>query len=120
MAYSSGLLNKKIAIWAVNRDNQTGKAGRGSAGVKYDCLGCVWGAITWSKGMRAMREGALEAYDVVMIRMRWNSLVDKDSRLTCEGKTYQILQFNSDRRENQIQITAQQTNEQLGRDEKTT
>ena len=48
--------------------------------------------------------------------MRWNNLVDKDSRLTCEGKTYQILQFNSDRRQNIIQITAQQTNETLGRD----
>jgi hypothetical protein len=48
-----------------------------------------------------------------MIRTRWTDLIDKDCRLTAEGKTYQILQFNDDRRENIIQIIAQQTNEQL-------
>ena len=116
MSYSSGMLDKRVGIWAVDDDAQTGRAGRGSAGLKYTQLACVWASVTFSKGMRAMREGALESYDVVMVRMRWNNLVDKDSRLTCEGKTYQILQFNSDRRQNIIQITAQQTNETLGRD----
>lgn len=113
MTYSSGMLEKHIDIWQVDRDNQEGKSGRGSGGVKYKCVGFVWGSIKWNKGQRAMMEGALESYDVVMIRFRYTDLVDKDCRLACEGKTYQILQLQSDRRENIVQIIAQQTNEQL-------
>lgn len=116
MGYSSGMLDKKISIWAVDRENTGGKAGRGSGGVNYKHVGCVWGSVKWNKGQRAMMEGALESYDVVMIRIRWTDLIDKDCRLTAEGKTYQILQFNDDRRENIIQIIAQQTNEQLGKE----
>lgn len=108
------MLDKYIGIWAVDRDNQEGKSGRGSGGVRYKNVGVVNGSLKWNKGQRAMMEGALEAYDVVMIRMRWTDMVDKDCRLTCEGKTYQILQFNDDYRENIIQIIAQQTNEKLG------
>lgn len=113
MSYSTGMLDKRIGIWTVDRDNQSGTAGRGSGGVKFKKVGCVWGSLKWTKGQRAMMEGALEAYDVVMIRFRWNNIVDKDCRLTCEGKTYQILQLQSDRREDQIQIVAQETNETL-------
>jgi len=67
------------------------------------------------------RLGALESYDVVMIRMRWSDSrsrnLDKDCRLTAEGKTYQILQLQDDRRENIVQIIAQETNEQLGKEQ---
>ena len=117
MTYSSGMLDKRISIWAVDRENTSGKAGRGSGGVNYKCVGTVWGSVKWTKGQRAMMEGALESYDVVMIRFRYTDLVDKDCRLACEGKTYQILQLQSDRRENIIQIIAQQTNEQLGKEQ---
>jgi len=55
-----------------------------------------------------------------MIRMRWSDSrsrnLDKDCRLTAEGKTYQILQLQDDRRENIVQIIAQETNEQLGKE----
>lgn len=113
MGYQSGMLDKRIGIWTVDRDNMDGKSGRGSGGVKYKCAGCVWGSLKFTRGLKPLREGALESYDVVMVRMRWNDIVDKDSRLTCEGKTYQILQFQSDRRDNIVQITAQQTTEKL-------
>ena len=117
MGYSSGMLDKRIGIWAVDRENASGKAGRGSGGVRYVNTGCVWGSLKFTRGQRAMSEGALESYDVVMIRMRWNEIVNKDSRLTCEGKTYQIIQLQSDKRENIVQIIAQQTNEQFDKEE---
>lgn len=112
--YARGLLNKHIGIWVVDRDGQNDKSGRGSGGVKYKCCGTVWGGVSYSKGIKAMREGVLEAYDVVMVRMDFHPLVDKDCRLTCEGKTYQVIQLNGDRQKNEIQITAQETNERLG------
>ena len=85
----------------------------------FTAVGCVNASVTWSKGMRPLQEGALEAYDVVMIRMRYDdgyaAGINKDCRLTCDGKTYQIHQMMDDRRDNVIQIIAQQTNEQLGK-----
>lgn len=104
MAYSSGLLNKKVEI--LNKVAPEA-AGFGDT-TRYECVACVWADITWSKGTKALREGALDAYDVVMVRMRWNKIVTRDSRLRHEGKTYQITSLNADRRENQVQIIAQE------------
>lgn len=112
--FARGLLNKHVGIWVIDRERQDGKSGRGSGGVKYKCRCTVWGGLTYSRGMKAMREGALEAYDVVMVRMDFYPFIDRDCRLTCDGKTYQILQLNSDQQKNEIQITAQETNERLG------
>lgn len=119
MSYSSEMLDKRIGVWSVDRENMDGKSGRGSGGVRFKQTGCVCGSVKWNRGQRAMMEGALEAYDVVMIRMRYDdgyaAGINKDCRLTCDGKTYQIHQMMDDRRDNVIQIIAQQTNEQLGK-----
>jgi SPP1 family predicted phage head-tail adaptor len=42
----------------------------------------------------------------MMIRMRWNNIVKRDSRLQYDGVTYQIQSLHADRQENTIQITA--------------
>ena len=55
-----------------------------------------------------MRESALDAVDVVLFRMNWNDIVRRDSQLVCDGKTYQILSLEGDRRDNQIEIKAQE------------
>lgn len=72
----------------------------------YEDAGCVWANVTWSKGVKALHEGALDAYDTVLIRMRWNKLVRRDSQLVYDGVTYQIQSFHADRQDNTIQITA--------------
>ena len=74
--------------------------------VKYEAVGSVHADVTWSKGVKAMREGALDSYDTVMIRMRWNNVVNKFSLLECEGVTYQIQSLHADRMANIVQITA--------------
>ena len=62
--------------------------------------------MTWKKGQKALNEGALDAYDTVLIRMRYNNVVTRDSRLQSGGVTYQIQSLHADKQENTIQITA--------------
>lgn len=100
MAYTSGLLRHRVII--LNKQVATGFGETTS----YQPAACVWADVTWSKGTKALREGALDAYDTVLIRMRWNNIVTRDSRLKCDGVTYQIQSLHADRQENTIQITA--------------
>lgn len=72
----------------------------------YKPVAEVWADVTWSKGVKALREGALDAYDTIMVRMRYNTVVSRDSRLQHDGVTYQIQSFHPDRQDNTIQITA--------------
>lgn len=104
MPYSSDLLNKRVAILTPTEATTFG------ATTTYERTACVWASVTWTKGMKAMHEGALDAYDVVMVRMRYNAAVTRYCRLEVpsEGKTYQILTLNADRQDNTLQITAQE------------
>lgn len=74
----------------------------------YEDAGIVHARKIWKSGNKALRESALDAIDVVIFRMRWNSIVTRDSQLVCDGRTYQILSLEGDHRENQIEIKAQE------------
>ena len=100
MAYTSGLLKYRVTI--LNKQVATGFGETTS----YQPAATVWADVTWNKGVKALREGALDAYDTVLIRMRWNNIVTRDSRLKCDDVTYQIQSFHADRQDNTIQITA--------------
>ena len=102
MAYSTGLLKNRVKI--LNKVLPT----QGDFGetTQYEVKSCVWASVTWSKGVKALREGALDAYDTIMVRMRYNTVVSRESRLLIDGVTYQIQSLHSDRQENTIQITA--------------
>ena len=102
MGYSSGMLKFRVEI--LNKKDPSELAF--GATNKYESEGCVWADITWSKGVKALREGALDAFDTVMIRMRWNNLITRESLLKHDGITYQIQSLHADRQENTIQITA--------------
>ena len=109
MAYTSGLLKHRVTI--LNRtEAQQGKFGLDSAGVEFESAGTVWSSVDWAKGKGAMNAGALDVYGVVIIRMRWNTIVNERSRILYEGKTYQIIgeTFHADRQDNTIQFQAQQ------------
>ena len=102
MSYSSGMLNYIVAI--LNKKATTDKKfGEKTA---YEQVACVHADVTWKKGQKALNEGALDAQDTVMVRMRWNNIVSRESRLECEGVRYQIQSLHADRRQNTIQITA--------------
>ena len=105
MGYSTGMMKKRVKV-AKRVDSTGGDFGRASGGQKYQLLGEFWAAESFNKGMKAMREGAMDAYDTVMFRMRYNAEIDRWCLIQYHGKWYQIQSFNEDYQENQIQITA--------------
>ena len=105
MAYSSGMLNKRITI-AKRTEAVAGKSGRDSGGIKYEIIGTFWAAEDFNKGVKALREGAFDAYDTVMFRLRYNASIDRWCLIQYLGKWYQIQSLNEDYQDNQIQITA--------------
>ena len=109
MAYTSGLLKERVTI--LNRkEAQQGKFGLDSAGIEFEPAATVWASVDWQKGKTAMNAGALDAYGVKIVRMRWNNVITERSRIQWQGKTYQILPdtFNPDHQGNTIQFLCQQ------------
>lgn len=109
MSYTSGLLKHRVTI--LNRKQaQQGKFGLDSAGIEFEPAATVWASVDWQKGKTAMNAGALDAYGVKIVRMRWNNIITDRSRIQWQGKTYQILPetFNPDRQGNTIQFLCQQ------------
>ena len=109
MAYSTGLLKDRVTI--LNRKEAVqGKFGLDSAGIEWEDMGSVWASVDWQKGKSGMTTGALDAYGVKIVRMRWNSIITERSRIQFEDRTYQILPetFNPSRQENTIQFLCQQ------------
>lgn len=100
MAYTSGLLKYRVTIL-----NKQVASGFGET-TSYQPAATVWADVTFSKGLKSLREGALDAYDTVIIRMRWNNIVSRDSHLAYDGMEYQIQSFHRDYQDNTIQITA--------------
>lgn len=108
MAYSTGILRNRVTI--LNRtEAQQGKFGLDSSGVEFETAGTVWAEVTWVRGKQAMNVGALDVYGVIMVRMRYNTIVNDRSRIMYEGKTYQILgdTFHAQHQDNTIQFHAQ-------------
>ena len=100
MAYQSGFLHNRVTIW-----NKVVSTGFGDT-TSWQDVGTVWANVAFSRGVKSLREGALDAYDTVIIRMRYNKIVTRDSLLVHDGRTYQIQSFHRDLRENIVQITA--------------
>ena len=107
MGYSSGMMNKRIKI-AKRVDSTGGDFGRSSGGQKYTLLGEFWASEKFDKGMKSLREGAVDAYDIVMFRMRFNAEIDRWCLIQYQGKWFQIQSCNEDYQTNEIQITAKE------------
>ena len=105
MAYSSGMMNKRIKI-AKRVDSAGGDFGRSSGGNKYTILGEFWASEKFDKGMKSLREGAIDAYDTVMFRMYYHAGIDRWCLIQYQGRWYQIKSFNESYQDNEIQITA--------------
>lgn len=105
MAYSTGMMNKRVKI-ARRVDSEGGSFGRSSGGQKYTMLGEFWAAESFNKGVKSMREGAVDAYDTVMFRMYYHAGVDRWCLIRYQGRWYQIKSFNASYQDNEIQITA--------------
>lgn len=108
-SYSTGMLDKTIDI--LNRKAATfGKFGLDSDGPEYEVTFKGYPAdVTWSKGKRALNEGAIDAYGVVEVRMRFYEGINMRSRIVYLDQVYQILPetFHPDFQANTIQFLAQ-------------
>ena len=104
MAYSTGMMNKRVTVAKRATDTQETFGKSGSP--KYEILGTFWMAEDFNRGVKSLREGAFDAYDTVMFRCRYNKDFDRWCLLKYHDKWYQIQSFNGSYQENQIQITA--------------
>ena len=102
MAYEAGFRPHLVTI-----RNKVVATGFGET-TQYQDIKTVHAAKTWKHGIKGLREGALDAYDKVLFRMDYNDIVQRNSLLVCEGKTYQILSLNGDFKANEIEILAQE------------
>lgn len=102
------MLKHRITIQNRKAATQS-KFGIDSAGVEYENVATVWAAVDFVRGKRSMQEGALDVYGVVMVRCRYNCLINERSRIVYEGKTYNVLgdTLHADRQDNIVQFNAQ-------------
>ena len=94
----------------LNRKQATSsKWGKDGEGVEWEASQPIRADVTWAKGVRALNQGALDAYGVIEVRMYWNNVVNMRSRIIYDGQTYNILPetFHADHMENTIQFHAQ-------------
>ena len=98
-------MNKRVKVAKRAADAASGY-GKGAGGVRYTILGEFWAAEDFNKGVKAMREGAVDAYETVMFRMSYYPDIDRWCIIQYAGTWYQIQSFNSSYRDNIIQITA--------------
>lgn len=104
VGYAAGMMNKVVTVARRASDQQESFGKSGSP--KYEILGQFFAAEDFNKGVKAMREGALDAYDTVMFRMAYDTRIDRWCLIKYNGRWFQITSFNEDYQTNKIQITA--------------
>ena len=109
--FTSGMRNHRVTI--LNKVQPSERQFGEKTGYRRD--GSLWSSYEFSKGTRALREGALDAYDSVIFRMNFsaNVTITRESLIECEGKVYQVQSLNSDRRDNKIIIRATEMTAQV-------
>jgi head-tail adaptor len=110
MSYTAGFLNKYIM--PLNRKAAQGsKYGIDGEGIEWEpaCVKPLHANVDWVKGKAAMNAGALDAYAVKIVRMRWTNVFSERSRIAFDGRTYQIIPetFNPNRQEDTLQFHMQ-------------
>ena len=108
MSYSAGFLHDMIQV--LNRkEAKTSKFGLDGGGIEWEEGPCLHANVDYARGKAAMNAGALDAYAVKIVRMRWTNVFNERSRVKCQDKTYQIIPetWNSNHRENTLQFLMQ-------------
>ena len=100
--YTAGILRERVRIQLPPTRVE------GEFGAEYVAGDMIerWAAVDWVRGTKALREGALDAYDTIMVRMRWDAQITRECKVLYQGATYRIQSFHADRRAGTIQMTA--------------
>jgi hypothetical protein len=109
--FNSGMRNHRVTI--LNKVSPSEKAFGEKTGYKRE--GSLWSSYEFSKGTKALREGALDAYDSVIFRMNFsaNVSITRESLIEMHDKVYQIQSLNEDHQENKIIIRATEMTTQV-------
>ena len=111
--FTSGMRNHRITI--LNKVQQPGRAFGEKTGYRRE--GSIQSSYEFNKGTRALREGALDAYDSVMFRLNFSGnaakKITRESLIEMNGKIYQIQSLNADYHENKIIILATEMTTQV-------
>lgn len=109
--FKAGMRPYRVTI--LNKVTPTEKAFGEKTGYKRD--GSLWSSYNFNKGTKALREGALDAYDTVVFRMNFsaNVKITRESLIECNGKIFQIQSLNDDHHENKIVVTATEMTTQV-------
>lgn len=109
--FNSGMRNHRVTI--LNKVAPTEKAFGEKTGYRRE--GSLWSSYEFTKGTKALREGALDAYDSVVFRLNFsaNVTITRESLIEMHGKIYQIQSLNSDKHENKIIIRATEMTTQV-------
>lgn len=111
--FTSGMRNHRITI--LNKVQASGRAFGEKTGYRRE--GSLNSSYEFNKGTRALREGALDAYDSVMFRLNFSGNVAKkitrESLIEMNGKIYQIQSLNADYHDNKIIIRATEMTTQV-------
>lgn len=102
MPYTPGLLKERVTIHRPGTHTDGAYGREDNAGTTLT----RWAAVDWSRGTKSMREGALDAYDTIMVRMLYSSQITRDCKIEYHGTMYRIVSFHEDKQANTIQITA--------------
>ena len=109
--FNSGMRNHRVTI--LNKVAPTEKAFGEKTGYQRD--GSLWSSYEFTKGTKALREGALDAYDSVVFRMNFsaNITITRESLIEMHNKIYQIQSLNEDCHDNKIIIRATEMTTQV-------
>lgn len=100
--YSAGMLRERVKFTqpGIYIDGEYGREKR--PGLQL----VRWAAVDWVRGTKAMREGALDAYDTIMVRLRWDKDVTRECKIEFNDRIYAIQSFHEDKHAGTIQLTA--------------
>ena len=103
IGFGAGMRHYRIGILEVVQSEKTF-----GATTSYRRAGKVSAAYKFNKGAKALREGALDAYNTVMFQLNFSSNINitRDCLVEFRGKIFQIQSLNDDYQANKIVITA--------------
>ena len=65
----------------------------------------VWANVTFSRGVKSLREGAMDAYNTILIRCAYLEAVNRDTLVRYNDTYYRIDSLNKDYHRQEMQLT---------------
>lgn len=101
MSYQRGFLRDRITLW-----NPTHKESEyGGWHLRYIPMAKAWANVSFVKGQRALRNGEIDVYQTVMVRLDCHAMLTKRTRIEYDGRFWIIDSFNRDLGKNECQLT---------------